>query len=215
MNKETLVKLVLSTVVGIVGGWMAFQFSDLPSFSFLIGWNGFALTYLVSSWLVFARIPQSKIAERCAAEDLGSWVLFLLVVLVGSVSLGTVVSFFQSRIQWDISQWIVSSTGIMAIAFSWAVVHTSFAFRYAHLYYGDAKGRFSRHAKGLVFPGDEQPDYFDFVYFSFVIGMTFQVSDVVITAKGVRRLALLHSLVSFVFNTVIIAATISELMSTN
>lgn len=215
MNKETLFKLILSTIAGGIGGWLAFRFSDLPAFSFLIGWDGFALTYLISSWLVFARIPQEKIAERCAAEDAGSWVLFLMVVVVGSVSLGTVVSFFQARILWDIPQWIVSLAGIMAIAFSWAVVHTSFAFRYAHLYYGDEKGRFSRHTKGLVFPGSEQPDYFDFVYFSFVIGMTFQVSDVVITAKGVRRLALLHSLVSFVFNTVIIAATISELMSLN
>lgn len=213
MNRETLIKLLFSSCMGMLGGWIAFNASSVLAFGFLIGWSCFALTYLISSVLIIIRIPQDKIAQRCAAEDLGSWMLFLLVLLVCAVSMGTVISFYQERSQWNIPQWIISFSGILAIAFSWAMVHMSFAFRYAHLFYGDEKGRFSRHANGLIFPGTEQPDYFDFVYFSFGIGMTFQVADITITSKGVRRLALLHSLVSFVFNTVIIAVTISELMS--
>lgn len=95
------------------------------------------------------------------------------------------------------------------------MVHLAFAVRYAHLYYGDNNKQFSQHAKGLIFPEDELPDYFDFAYFSIVIGMTFQVSDVVVTSKGVRRLVLIHSIIAFIFNTVIIAMTVSQVIGMN
>jgi uncharacterized membrane protein len=98
---------------------------------------------------------------------------------------------------------------ITAITTSWILLHTIFTIRYAHLFHSfrgldrkDGEG-------GLDFPGGEEPDYIDFAYFSFVIGMTFQVSDVTITAKTVRRFVLLHSLISFVFNTIIVALTVN------
>lgn len=213
MNKETLIKLLLSTFMGLTGGSVAYSFTHATSFGILVGWDFFALTYMIISIAVFARVPQAKIAERCAKEDLRSWLLFLIVVLVCVICLGVVLSFFEARKDWQVASWISSVVGIGAIAFSWAVVHLSFTFRYAHLFYGDQNKQFSKHANGLTFPDDDKPDYFDFAYFSFVIGMTFQVSDVVITGKGVRRLVLLHSIISFVFNTVIIAMTISELVS--
>lgn len=213
MNKETLIKLLVSTLLGLIGGSIAYIFTQASSFGFLVGWDFFALTYLIISIVVFARVPQAKIAERCAKEDLRSWLLFLIVILVCSISLGVVLSFFEARKEWSVAPWISSVVGIGSIAFSWAVVHLSFTFRYAHLFYGDRNKQFAKHANGLTFPDDDKPDYFDFAYFSFVIGMTFQVSDVVITGKGVRRLALIHSLIAFVFNTVIIAMTISELVS--
>lgn len=215
MNKETLIKLLLSTFMGLTGGSVAYSFTHASSFGILAGWDFFALTYTIISIAVFARVPQEKIADRCAKEDLRSWLLFLIVVLVCSICLGVVLSFFEARKDWQVASWISSVVGIGAIAFSWAVLHLSFTFRYAHLFYGDQNKQFSKHANGLTFPDDDKPDYFDFAYFSFVIGMTFQVSDVVITGKGVRRLVLLHSIIAFVFNTVIIAMTISELVSMN
>jgi uncharacterized membrane protein len=72
---------------------------------------------------------------------------------------------------------------------------------------------YEKHARGLQFPGEEAPDYWDFLYFSMTIGMTFQVSDVTISAKAIRRLVLVHALISFLFNTVIIALTINEMVS--
>lgn len=213
MNKETLLKFASSLIIGLVAGLLSFYFSQAVEFSLLVGWDCFGLTYLIISIAVFSRIPQSKIKERCAEEDLRSWLLFLLVIITSVASLTTVFVFFDSRKEWEIASWLSSVVGIAAIAISWAIVHTSFTFRYAHLYYGDFNKRYSRHAGGLQFPNDAKPDYFDFAYFSFVIGMAFQVSDVAIASKGIRRLVLAHSVLAFMFNTVIIAMTISELLA--
>ena len=95
---------------------------------------------------------------------------------------------------------------IVAVAGSWALLHTTFTFHYARLFYGaEAAGR----SGGLQFPGERQPDYLDFAYFSFVIGMTFQVSDVQIASSGIRRLVLLHGVLSFAFNTMILALSVN------
>ena len=93
---------------------------------------------------------------------------------------------------------------------SWALLHTVYSLHYGHIYYGDSdpSEQFSAE-KGLEFPGDEEPDYVDFAYFSFVIGMTCQVSDVQVTSKRMRRLTLLHGIISFAFNTVILALLIN------
>jgi uncharacterized membrane protein len=98
-------------------------------------------------------------------------------------------------------------------------MHTVFGLRYAHAFYGDSdQPGEGRHAGGLVFPGERLPDYFDFAYFSFVIGMTCQVSDVQITSHRMRRLAFLQSVLAFGFNTIILALlinTVSSLLGTN
>jgi uncharacterized membrane protein len=96
-----------------------------------------------------------------------------------------------------------------AMLFSWAIIHTTFGFHYANRYYDDAEGDPKIHAGGLDFPNEKNPDYLDFAYFSFVIGMTFQVSDVTITSRKIRRLALLHGLISFALNTFVVALTIN------
>jgi uncharacterized membrane protein len=98
----------------------------------------------------------------------------------------------------------------VSIVLSWLFVNTMFAVHYAHSYYGD-----SNHAAGdaqidgLDFPGTKQPDYWDFVYFAIVLGMTFQVSDVQITSRPMRRTALMHSVIAFFFNVVIIAISVN------
>jgi uncharacterized membrane protein len=92
---------------------------------------------------------------------------------------------------------------VVTIVLSWSMIHSTFALHYAHEYYGGAK------AGGLAFPGDDKPDYWDFVYFSFVIGMTAQVSDVGITDKGIRRTAIAHGVVSFIFNTALVALIVN------
>lgn len=101
----------------------------------------------------------------------------------------------------------------MTVVFSWLLMHSVFALRYAHNYYGDSLQDHSRHAGGLEFPGQHPPDYRDFVYFSFVIGMTCQVSDVQVASRMMRRAVLLHGILSFAFNTVILALTINTVSS--
>jgi len=98
----------------------------------------------------------------------------------------------------------------LTVIFSWTLVHTVYGLRYAHAFYGDSdEPGVNRHAGGLVFPGDRPPDYFDFAYFSFVVGMTCQVSDVQITSRRMRRITLFHSVLSFGFNTMILALLIN------
>jgi len=95
---------------------------------------------------------------------------------------------------------------VSAVVISWLLVHTVFTLRYAHFYFYDARDVERREvAGGLIFPGKGSPCYMDFAYFSFVIGMTCQVSDVQISSTKIRRLALLHGLISFAFNTAILA----------
>jgi uncharacterized membrane protein len=101
---------------------------------------------------------------------------------------------------------------ILGMFLSWFLVHTTFTMRYAHLYYGGKqKEKSEKDGSGLEFPGNDEPDFIDFAYFSFVLGMTFQVSDVEISNREIRRLSLLHSLIAFIFNTVIVALTINAL----
>jgi uncharacterized membrane protein len=109
----------------------------------------------------------------------------------------------------DKQQIVAVPVSILGIILSWIMVHTTLVFHYAHEYYdNDPEGKKTEKA-GLIFPGDKQPDYFDFAYFSFVIGMTFQVSDVQITSKKLRKLALLHALIAFGLNTFVVALTIN------
>jgi uncharacterized membrane protein len=98
---------------------------------------------------------------------------------------------------------------VISMLFSWIVVHTTFCFHYAHLYYSDHDEDPHVHAGGLDFPNEKKPDFLDFAYFAFVIGMTFQVSDVEITSRELRRLALLHGLLSFGLNTFVLALVVN------
>jgi len=91
---------------------------------------------------------------------------------------------------------------------SWVLVHTLFTFHYANMYYFKLNDHKSDEAS-LIFPGKAKPDYLDFAYFSFVIGMTFQVSDVEIASQRIRRIALIHGLLSFTLNTFVVALTIN------
>ena len=96
-----------------------------------------------------------------------------------------------------------------SVLFSWSLVHTIFTFHYAHLYYDAEKDDKLQNREGLSFPKDRSPDYIDFAYFSFVVGMTFQVSDVQVTDKRMRKLVLAHGLISFLLNTFVVALTVN------
>lgn len=98
---------------------------------------------------------------------------------------------------------------ISSMLLSWFLVHTTFAIRYAHIYYGDSEEDADTHAGGLEFPKEKKPDFIDFAYYSFTLGMTFQVSDVEIGSRKMRRLSLLHALFSFAYNAAIIAFTVN------
>ena len=172
-------------------------------------WNVFAITYLISDWIIlFMRtVPQIRIwAQR---DDGSILFVFVMIVLAAFTSMIIVLLLVITK-DFDDSEHslfvLVSAGGILL---SWFLVHTIFTFHYAHLYYNTSAGDNSKDAEGLEFPGSEQPDYIDFAYFSFVIGCTFQVSDVEISSRRIRRSVLLHGLLSFLLNTFVVALSIN------
>lgn len=190
--------------------WLAVFHSRLDRLVvIMIIWNAFALTFIFISWMVFISRTPEQMRARAREEDGSRVFVFLLILISCFASMFAVLSLILSQDSRNTPLYIYVSVAIGTMLFSWFMVHTTFCFHYAHLYYDDAQENRSVHAGGLEFPKDKQPDYLDFVYFSYVIGMTFQVSDVAISSRTIRRLALLHGLVSFILNTFVVALTIN------
>jgi uncharacterized membrane protein len=186
----------------------------------IAAWDTFAFFILASAWLTILITPQQKLRARAQEQDFGRTVLFVFVVVAACAALfavGFLVSVGGSKTRGHFTGHLI--LGLGTVVLSWSLMHTVFGLRYAHAFYGDSdQPGESRHAGGLVFPGERMPDYFDFAYFSFVIGMTCQVSDVQITSHRMRRLTLLQSVLAFGFNTIILALlinTVSSLLGTN
>ena len=175
----------------------------------MITWNAFTFSFIFASWLVFFNRTPVQMRERARQED-GSRVFVFMVILVSCfASMFAVLLLVLSKDAGGTPKIIYVPVAIATMMFSWTMVHTTFCFHYAHLYYDDAEDDTEIHAGGLDFPGEKRPDYLDFVYFSYVIGMTFQVADVNITSKVFRRLVLLHGLLAFGLNTFVVALTIN------
>jgi uncharacterized membrane protein len=174
----------------------------------IAGWDVFALTYLILIALLF-RAPPSRMERNARAQEAGEWTMFFLVLAGATASFGVILGEFGS-IKASSGKQQAVKVGVVAVtlALSWLLTQAIFALRYAHEYYARARGA-KTIDKGLEFPGEAQPDYWDFFYFSAVLGMTFQVSDVQITSRKLRRLATLHGMLGFLFNAVIIALTVN------
>lgn len=170
-------------------------------------WDVFTFTILVLAWSVISTKDPYSVRRDAVAQDASQAFLFVVVVTAATISLFAVFILLGSSKDLSPGSFAAHVTlSVAAIVLSWTLVHTLFTLRYAHFYYIDAhKVNRDDIEGGLVFPGDENPDYLDFAYFSFVIGMTCQVSDVQISSKTMRRLATVHGLISFAFNTAILA----------
>lgn len=173
----------------------------------LIGWDTFIVSYLLLTYGMILREGVRYVRRYAIMQDDGRFLILLVTALGAFASLAGIVSELNASHRGAFELTLVVTT----ITLTWAAVHTTFALHYAHEYYrGDDIG-------GLAFPGAEDgkpaPDYWDFVYFSFVIGMTAQVSDVGITDKIIRRTATVHGIISFVFNTALLALMINIVAS--
>jgi uncharacterized membrane protein len=168
----------------------------------LIGWDIFVAMYVVLVYIMMGRSALATIRRMAALQDDGRFLIPVLTVLGAFASLAAIV-FELGQGQHTPAELIFAT---LTVALSWAALHTAFSLHYAHEYYrGDRPG-------GLQFPSgdkDDHADYWDFVYFSFVIGMTAQVSDVGITDKSIRRTVTAHGIISFVFNTALLALMVN------
>jgi uncharacterized membrane protein len=175
----------------------------------VIGWDVFAFIYCLTSWIVFFQRETAQIKRLANLEDGSRGYVILVLLTACFASLLMVLLLMLSKPGEEESQLLYSLAAVFGMMFSWAMVHTTFGFHYANMFYNyDDSGK-KQHVGGLEFPGDKNPDYLDFAYFSFVIGMTFQVSDVQITNRVIRRTVLLHGLISFMLNTFVVALTIN------
>jgi uncharacterized membrane protein len=168
----------------------------------LIAWDTFATFYLGLVYYMMLCSEQRRIKRDAVLQDDGRFLILLVTALGAFASIAAIV-FELGGTHHAVPQLVIATA---TIALSWAVVHTAFALHYAHDYYRSSK------PGGLQFPsGDtkDHADYWDFVYFSFVIGMTAQVSDVGITDKTIRRTATVHGIISFVYNTALVALMVN------
>ncbi|BAM93054.1 hypothetical protein S58_70890 [Bradyrhizobium oligotrophicum S58] len=169
----------------------------------LLSWDIFTAIYLVLVALMMLRCEQHHHIRRDAIkQDDGRFVILLVTALGAFASIAAIVLELGASKR-DAPALTLS---LLTVSLSWAAVHTTFALHYAHDYYRGAK------PGGLQFPSgdkDEHADYWDFVYFSFIIGMTAQVSDVGITDKVIRRTATVHGIISFVYNTALVALMVN------
>jgi uncharacterized membrane protein len=168
----------------------------------LIGWDVALLLYLVATGAMMSGAKTAEIKQHADAQDEGAFALMVLTVAAAGASFGAI--FAELAASKQDPGFGPQALAILTVLLSWTFTHTIFALHYAYEFYGEGT-----RASGLKFPDNNRPDYWDFVYFSFVIGMTFQVSDVAVTVKSIRRSVLTHGIIAFFFNTAIVALMVN------
>lgn len=175
-------------------------------------WVCFSLVMLALSWATMLTAHPREIMTIARNQDLSRTLLFLIILVASFVSLVTIVLMLRELPEpGEKGYYYNVILSIASVACSWILIHTVFTSHYAHLYYTCKTEEHidKPYRGGLNFPSEKAPDYRDFAYFSFVVGMTFQVSDVAITSAIIRRRVLFHGLISFLFNTITLAISIN------
>lgn len=175
----------------------------------LVAWNVFSFCMIIMSWITFFITKPKQIRSQAREQDPTAPIIFIVIIVSTLASLLAVIILIITKKEGNSGASFRLPIALSGMIFSWFLIHTLFTLRYAHLFYGDNEKKPETHAGGLEFPGDELPGYLDFAYFSFVLGMTYQVSDIEIASKKLRHLALLHGLISFGFGTTMIALVIN------
>lgn len=174
-------------------------------------WDIAMLGFLIPAWWTMLRATPETMRQRAQQQNVGRVVILGMITAAAFISIFAIA--FLLRDKGTQGELLILHLGlsIFTIVGSWMLVHTIFALHYAYAYYQDHETFRDRKAEGINFPSDAEPDYWDFLYFSFVIGMTSQVSDTDVTSRDIRRIVLGHSILSFFFNTSIIAMSINIL----
>ncbi|WP_161883059.1 DUF1345 domain-containing protein [Deinococcus alpinitundrae] len=217
-SAHTLAPLRLGFAFGLgVLGWLLSAF--LPhreswrafpwELRVLTGWLVFAASYLIMSWRLIYAVDGDWIRDLARQEDNGRRASGVIAILTSLVSLAGVM-FALSRANGlknqPLLEGLLIGAALLSVALSWLLIQTIYTFRYAHLYYEPPEG-------GVQFPATPEPDYLDFAYLAFTIGMTYQVSDTDLDQRPMRRLLTGHALISYVYGVVIIALAISAVSS--
>ena len=177
-----------------------------------LAWIATTIAYLIPTvWMMIRRGDRDRMRAHAAAVDIGLGENITIIVLAGAFSLFAVAILLEGAKNVSGTERVVDlAVGIFTVFISWTTLHVIYAVHYAHIYYDPTERKDGGKVRGgLDFPGTKEPDYWDFVYFSFVVGMTCQVSDVQITARHLRHLATAHGIISFFYNTVVVALAVN------
>lgn len=209
MRPMNRVMISLGVTLGVWLLCWLLQLNLHPLVLYALLWDVFALAHITTGWIIFYNRSAEHIRTWATIDD-GSRIFVSFSVIGAAVaSLVIVLLLVLTNEVTGLSKILYLPVAITGILASWTMVHTTLTFHYANLYYDNDKEDQTRHAGGLEFPREKKPDYLDFAYFAFVIGMTFQVSDVEISGRVIRRTALAHGLLSFILNTFVVALTVN------
>ncbi len=188
------VGIVVAVVTGLAGGW---------AYAAATGWAAACIVYILWVWIVVWGFDAAATKSHATREDPSRRVSDLLLIIASIAGVvAIVVILVGARQQHGLQQVALAVLAVASVALSWCLVHTLFMLRYARLYYRGTEG-------GVDFNQKEPPQYSDFAYLSFTLGMTFQVSDTNITDTFIRRTVLRHTLLSYLFGSVILATTVN------
>lgn len=209
LNLDARSRLGASLAVGTLI-YLVLPQSMLFETRLLIVWSVSVMCFLALAYAMVAAATAENTRSSAMRQDQSGAVILAFVVLAASASLFAISNMIGHATALPAMQreLLLLLSGVSVIC-SWLLTHTMFTFHYAHRYYGDIVAPWGEPDEGLCFPGGASPDYMDFAYFSFVIAMTSQVSDVQVISRQMRRLVMIHGIISFFFYTVILALTIS------
>ena len=196
-------RLFIAVLVGVI---LAILLRGMPSLAerLLVSWDVTVLLYLIAAIQLIVTGTDTSLRHRAEIEDEGRIGVLVLSVAAALASLGAIVVLLVSSHAGLGGLWRLGLATVTNLL-SWAFINIIFAFHYAHEYYSVRAGK----TTPLKFPNDAAPDYWDFVYFSFVVGMTSQVSDVAISSKAIRRTVTGHGIVAFLFNAALLALMVN------
>lgn len=171
----------------------------------LMGWDAGVALYLVLVIAMILRSPPDRLRHDSALQDEGRITIPILTVIAAIASLGAIIFWLRTAAENGTIAPRILALLFLTTLLSWVFVHMMFALHYAHEYYAEHRGA----GGGMRFPGGGKPDYWDFIYFAFVIGTSTAVSDVAVTSRSIRQTVTAHGIVAFVFNVTMIALTVS------
>ncbi|RSQ83028.1 DUF1345 domain-containing protein [Acinetobacter baumannii] len=198
------IALIFGVVVASLLAWLtSWKWSTI----LLASWNGSISLYLLHVWKLMRSADHSQMQQQAKKQDESKWVIMLIVLLAITMSLVAILVQLSQLPSGHYEKLGHVALALLTIISAWLFMHTVFALHYAHDFYM-ALSRNEENG-GLDFPGTEHPTYPDFLYFSYIIGTSAQTADVSITNKHMRLLNLFHAVLSFGFNTTILAICIN------
>lgn len=209
VQMHPLTRLIISIGLGIIPFFVSNNGEISLLLRSMVSWIVFTLTFLICSWIVIFQRTVSQIRKK-ATEDDGSVAFVFFMVLISSFAgLLNVLLIIISKDYAIRESSLFLPSCILGMVLSWVLVHTIYVFHYAHEYYDSRDKNGNKYVGGLVFPEEDEPDYLDFAYYSFGLGCAFQVSDINVTSRRIRRITMFHGLLSFILSTFVIALTIN------